>query len=577
MSCRTLLIYPPVSFHEQGAGKARGGDPDLYFMPYGLLTLAAELRAHGFEVNVLNLSSFTWEEAVREIRECDSDLFGISCYTVARHVAARLAAEIRRAHPRSHINAGGPHVSPLAIEWLSHYPAFDSVIIGEGEATLLELAMRLRDGEPTAEIAGTAYRGVKGPQLASQRSPIGELDSLARPWDHFDYGFLITSRGCPGNCSFCCSPALWGQRVRFRSAENVLDELQQLVGVRGHRYLHFKDDTFTAGRDRLLAICQGILDRGLIFRWACDTRVDLLDDEALVVMRRAGCVKVNLGIESASVEVLKHLNKRINTDQARQITAMARNVGMDIRYYLIAGGRGETPQTLRNTFEFLDSARPTHVLLGGLSIFPGTAEFKRAEQEGNLTVEDYFEEGSTRLAPTNQGEQSHQMENLLSGVFRLFGGGEKSYTQYSLAEKEHVLCNHPTILRSHTDLAVAYARQHRLHDAETVLAAAAERFGEENAELLHYRACVRFAQFDVLGAKGLFDRAFQASPSDTLIQANLNLLASAGTVDYRNHSKLAEQLLANLTSSEFLYILDGNRKVTMPGLGLSHFSNGAAR
>ena len=566
MSFRILLIYPPVSFDEQGAGKARGGDPDLYFMPYGVLTLAAELRAQGFEADVLNLSSFTWDEAVREIRGRKADLFGLSCYTVARHVGARLGAEIRKAHPESHINTGGPHVSPLAIDWLSHYPAFDSVVIGEGEASLLELAEHLRDGKPAEGIPGTAYRDLNGPRIAPTRPPIADLDSLARPWEHFDYGFLITSRGCPGRCSFCCSPMLWGQKVRFRSADNVLDELQQLVSSRGHRYLHVKDDTFTADKKRLLAICRGIVDRGLTFRWACDTRVDLLGSDELEAMRRAGCVKVNLGIESANDEVLNHLNKRVDTDQVRQITALARGVGMDVRYYLIAGGRGETPQTLRETFEFLDVARPTHVLLGGLSIFPGTTEFERAEQDGSLTAGDYFKENPVKLAPVNLGEQSRHMNNLLRGIFRLFGDGEKDYTRYSLEEKEQVLCAHPEMLRSHTDLAVAYARLYRLDEAKAVLEAAADRFGQDDAELLHHLACIRFAQFDVLGAKELFDRALHASPNDTLIQTNVNLLASAETIDQRNHPILTRQLLANLTSTEFLYILDGKREITMPGL-----------
>lgn len=566
MSLRTLLIYPPVSFNEHGAGKARGGDPDLYFMPYGMLTLAAELRFRGFETDVLNLSTYTWNQAVGVIRERQADLYGLSCYTVSRHVVARLGAEIQQVHVGSHVAVGGPHVSPLATEWLSHYPAFDSVVISEGEATLVELCERLRDGQSTHEIPGTAYRGTNGPQLAPPRPPIEDLDSLARPWEHFDYGFLITSRGCPGKCSFCCSPQLWGHKIRFRSAENVLEELEQLVGARGHRYLHIKDDTFTAGKKRVLAICQGINDRGLTFRWACDTRADLLDAEIIAAMRRAGCVKVNVGVESANAEVLTYLNKRVDVEQVRKITAMIRDVGMDIRYYLIAGGRGENPQTLRETFEFLDAARPTHVLLGGLSVFPGTLEFERAEREGLVAAADYFDKDALTDNVFNVGDKTPQMEQLLRGTFKLFGGGEKSFTPYSLAEREAILTSHPEMLRSHTDLAVAYAREWRLDEAETVLLAAADRFSEGNAELLHHRACIRFARFDLLGAKTLFDQATQSDPQDTLLQANLNLLGAAEVIDYHNHHALTERLFANLTSTEFLYTLDGVRELTLPGV-----------
>ena len=166
---------------------------------------------------------------------------------------------------------------------------------------------------------------------------------------------------------------------------------------------------------------------------------------------------------------------------------------MDVRYYLIVGCRGETPHTLRETFEFLDTARPTHVLLGGLSIFPGTTEFARAEQEGTLTTEDYFDENQTAGGPVNLGEQTSHMEQLLRGVFRLFGGNEKSFAKFSVAERECILTNHPEILRSHTDLAVAYARLQRLDQAERVLQAAIDKFGNDIAELLHHLACVQFA------------------------------------------------------------------------------------
>lgn len=564
MSFRVLLIYPPVSFEEQGAERTLGKDPDLYFMPYGMLTLAAELRAHGFDARVLNLSACTWDDAAAEIAGRPAELVGLSCYTVARQVVARLGTEIRRTQPASYLTVGGPHVSPLATEWLSHYPAFDSVVIGEGEATLVELAERLRDGRSAEGVAGTAYRGSDGPVLAPPRPPIEPLDVLARPWDYFDYGFLVTSRGCPGRCTFCCSPMLWGRKLRFRSAESVLNELAALVGLRGHRYLHIKDDTFTADRKRLLAICQGILDRGLIFRWACDTRVNLLDPETLAAMRRAGCVKVNLGIESANARVLESLNKRLDVDQARRVTAEARQVGVDVRYYLIAGARGETPETLRETFAFLDAARPTDLLLGGLSIYPGTAEFELARQEGRLDVEDYFDEQTPAGEPVNLGERSAAMEALLEQVLSRFGGGERRFAPYSLAEREAILARHADMLRCYTDLAVDYARQWRLDDAERVLQATAERFGRENSEILHHMACVALARFDFAGAQALFARAKAAAPQDTLIKANLGLLAAAGPIDYQQHAALTERLLANLTSVEFLFAADGGRELVVP-------------
>jgi Flp pilus assembly protein TadD len=163
----------------------------------------------------------------------------------------------------------------------------------------------------------------------------------------------------------------------------------------------------------------------------------------------------------------------------------------------------------------------------------------------------------------NLGEQTSEMRQLLGRVLGQFGGGEKAFAPYTLEEREQILADHPEMLRSYTDLAVEYARQWRLDEAERVLHSAVERFGSGNAELLHHMACLRFARYDLIGAKALFDRAAQAAPNDTLIQANLNLLGAA-EIDYQNHQTLAQRLFANLTSTEFLYVVDGKRELTMP-------------
>jgi anaerobic magnesium-protoporphyrin IX monomethyl ester cyclase len=300
MSFRILLIYPPTSQTQPSAANAVGLDVDRPFMPYGVMTIAANLRDRGFEVEVLNLCTSDWQQALAAIESRPADLFGISCYTFHRHAAAALGTQIKKLFPNSHLTIGGPHVWALARQWLSHYPAFDSVVIGEGEATILELAQALHQGQSTQGIPGTAYRGESTPLIGPPRQFIDDLDALGKPWRHFDYGFVVTSRGCPGKCTFCCSPALWGRKIRFRSAANVLDELEELVIARGHRFLNIKDDTFTARKSRVLEICRGIGERGLVFRWCCDTRVDCIDAEVLAAMRGAGCVRVNLGIESGS-------------------------------------------------------------------------------------------------------------------------------------------------------------------------------------------------------------------------------------------------------------------------------------
>jgi len=563
MSFRVLLVYPPASQNESGAGDL-GRDSDRQFMPYGVLTIAAELRARGFEADVVNLATSTRQEAIAAIQDRPADLIGLSCYTFHRHATAALGAEIKRLFPECHLSVGGPHVSVLPLEWLAHYRAFDSVVVGEGEATVVELAQRLDAGEPLDDVPGTAYRAGDSATLAPPRPFLADLDALAKPWEHFDYGFLITARGCPGQCTFCSSPKLWGQKIRFRSAESVLEEIEELVCARGHRFLNVKDDTFTAGKKRAIAICQGIVDRGLVFRWVCDTRADRAGPELLAAMRKAGCVRINLGVESGSPEILRNLKKRVDPEQALKATADARELGMDVRFYLIMGSRGETPATLRQTLEFVDKARPTTALFHGLALYPGTEDFEFARRQGLISVEDYFDPGALGRECFNLGENSPRMTHVLNVAGGKLFGNERVQTPYTTGEREQILDRHPDMLLSYTDLATRYAQEWRLDDAERVLRRALERWGEQTPEILHHLACLSFARRDFSAAQGYFHRALEASPQDTSLRRSWVTIQAAGPMDFQEQGQMAQHLLANLRSMEFIYLPDGARQLTLP-------------
>ncbi|MHC4400956.1 MAG: B12-binding domain-containing radical SAM protein [Planctomycetota bacterium] len=564
MSFRILLIYPPTSQHESPGPILVSSDSDRLFMPYGMLTIVAELRARGFAADVLNLSTAAWPEAVRAVCGRPAELFGLSCYTFHRHAAAALGAEIKKRFPESHLTAGGPHVSALALEWLAHYPAFDSVVAGEGERAAVELAERLRDGQSARGLAGTASRVDGRPTLGPPRPFIRDLDSLAKPWEHFDYGVLITSRGCPGECTFCCSPRLWGRKIRFRSVENVLEEIDELVRGGGHRFLHVKDDTFTAPKRRVLDVCRGIVERGLVFRWVCDSRVDRVDPEILAAMRRAGCVKLNLGIESGSPAVLRNLKKRIDLIQAAKATADARELGLDVRFYLIVGNRGETPNTVHQTLQFVEEARPTSCLFHGLTLYPGTEEFEIARQEGLISEEDYFDETALASDSVNLGETSPEMRRVLEVFGRRLLGREQVQAPYTTDERERILARHPDMLLSHLDLALSYALEWRLDDAERVLRGAAEAFGRPIPEIEHYQACIGFARGDVGGASEHFRRAMEAAPNDTSLIRSRQTVEAAGPMDYQKQGEVAMRLLADLRSTELLFLSDGTRQLTVP-------------
>jgi anaerobic magnesium-protoporphyrin IX monomethyl ester cyclase len=365
-------------------------DPDFFQIPYGLLSLAAQALRAGHRVKVLNLAGFAWRHVAGVVAALDADLWGLSCWTANRRGVALVAREIRARHPRAHVVVGGPHATPLAREMLAHHPEIDTVATGEGDATFLELIARLEAGRGTAGLAGAWYRAggtiVEGPP----RDNVRDLDELASPFDYFDTHILMTSRGCPWQCTFCGADTTWGRGFRANSTGYVLDELARVLPRLPVKMIQIKDDTFTTNKKRVIELCRGIRARGLNFLWSCDTRVDVLSDELLREMRLAGCQRMSLGVESGSPKVLAAIDKKITVDEIVASTELAKKYGIRVRYYMMVGNRGEGWPEFEETLRFLERARPHEYLFSCLSVYPGTRDFHDAEAAGWLDREVYF-------------------------------------------------------------------------------------------------------------------------------------------------------------------------------------------
>src|SRR5262249_17948741 len=191
-------------------------------------------------------------------------------------------------------------------------------------------------------------------------------------------------------CTFCGAETTWGRGFRGQSVPAVLDSLENALARLPVRMIQIKDDTFTTNKKRVLEICQGIRERKLQFFWSCDTRVDVLSDELLREMRLAGCQRLSLGVESGSPTILKAIHKKITTDKIIESTNLAKKYGVEVRYYMMLGNRGETRETFHETLDFLERAKPHQYLFSCLSIYPGTIDFDDAEKAGWLNREVYF-------------------------------------------------------------------------------------------------------------------------------------------------------------------------------------------
>ena len=380
------------------------------FTPLGLGSIGALLRREGFDATVVNMSSWSWPRIRRFLESERPDLVGVSTFTFNRHEAMRVASLARAAHPRGLIVAGGPHASHLPHALLAAYPAIDLVARGEGEITMLEIAraaargdLRRPDDRSLAArdidlgagatgprgIQGLSFRGGCGCIDTPDRPVIADLDTLPHPAldprtigveEESQFEFIITSRGCPAACTFCSSPEFWGRGLRFRSADNMLDEVRLLRQRHGVVYLSVRDDTFTVSRKRVVDFCRGLIESGIDLLWDCQSRVNIVDEERLVWMRRAGCTHIQYGVESGSPRMLERLNKGITLDEIRAAAALTRRVGLGLSIYLITGIDSETDEDLRSTLRLIEEIRPHDGLVSPLTVYPGTGLYEDAKR-----------------------------------------------------------------------------------------------------------------------------------------------------------------------------------------------------
>jgi radical SAM superfamily enzyme YgiQ (UPF0313 family) len=383
---RVLLVNPCLPYPRLPANR-RGFAP-----PLGLAYIAAGLERAGMAVDVLDM-------AVAGMRPPDvapwaaaADLVGVSAnMTCTEGCSVDIARCVKQANPRAVVICGGNHAT-FEYRRLLQEPAVDAVCLGEGEATVLDAALRVAGRQPLAGCAGLAVRDgdAGGPDAVGPPRPaILELDALPPPARHLlpmkDYPFpgsLASSRGCPFGCSYCSASAFHGRRVRRHSLRRVIQEIEVLVGDYGCREVDFCDDTFTLSRQRVVEFCALFAAGGFDARWGCNIRADSVDFDLLRTMRDSGCHRVLLGAESGDQAVLDGAGKRLAVERALAAFGWCRSLGIKAKGTFIVGLPGETPASSGATADFIRRARPDVIAVNMLTPFPGTPVRERAGDLG---------------------------------------------------------------------------------------------------------------------------------------------------------------------------------------------------
>ncbi|HEV2449782.1 MAG TPA: radical SAM protein [Thermoplasmata archaeon] len=350
----------------------------------GVLSLAAFLRDRGMDVAVTDLTfARSTRPAAEAMRRHRPQLVGVHTKSLTLPRALEVARLAREAGALA--VAGGPDAATRPESYLDG--GFDVVATGEGELTLLELAGRAAIGAPYADVAGTVSRVSGRLRRAPARPFLKELDSLPLPaWELIDMeGYLrrwqartgerraalLTSRGCPFDCSWCSKPA-FGRSFRQQSPARVLEEIEALVRDYRVDYLRFCDDVFGIERHWLEQLLDGLEERGLRIRFECLARVDLLKTDLLARLKRAGLERVYLGVESGSQKMLDAMNRGTRLAQIERVAEALRAAEVRQFWFLMLGYPGETLEDIEATLALFRRFSPEEYSVSIAVPLPGT-------------------------------------------------------------------------------------------------------------------------------------------------------------------------------------------------------------
>jgi len=379
---KILLINPPARDVQHES---------IVVPPLGLMYVGATLKRAGFHVKIKDAFAerMDWQDFEIYIKQEKPHIMGIGGMSPTIDTSMR-AIKIARPYTK-HIILGGPHSSLYKQKIFDTCQEIDFGVLGEGEETTLELIRALDHGNSINGINGVVTTDIQN----NKRELIRNIDSIPFPdrkmisYRLYRYPLLkdrcvttmFTSRGCPYQCSFC-DKSTFGSTWRPRSVENVLGEIEGIVNYHQIKSIIFYDDLFTLNKERVMALCEGILKRGYRFDWKCEGRVNLVDLEMLKLMKRAGCSIIAYGVESGNQVGLDYLNKKTETEDIGRAFSLTRKAGIKTMAYFILGIPVESYHDELYTIEFAKEIKPTYAQFSILSPYYGTKVYDDAVKKG---------------------------------------------------------------------------------------------------------------------------------------------------------------------------------------------------
>jgi anaerobic magnesium-protoporphyrin IX monomethyl ester cyclase len=378
--------------------------------PIGLMYVAAALEKAGFEVQMLDnyLVKKPIEELKQLIKTFDPTVVGITCGSATYHRCVETAQAIKEAKPDCAVVVGGWHASYLPDTLLAH-PEIDYAVMGEGERSIIQLSNSLVAGDlkQAASVAGVVCRDDNGGYIHNQPVFIENMDEIPYPARHLlpmeKYDRIVEflkakpadimsiSRGCVFSCGFCETRKLWGNICRSFSPQRVIGEIEDLMVRFGTRGIYFINDNFTLRKEKTKELCNLMIEKNLGLEWVCDTRVDLVDDELIELMNKAGCKVIWFGVESGSPKVLQRIGRNTTPEQVEAAFKLCKKHGIKTACSFMIGLPDETLADMEVSLKFAKKLDPDYCQFNIFIAYPDSKLYNEMLQTGKYTqLDDYL-------------------------------------------------------------------------------------------------------------------------------------------------------------------------------------------
>lgn len=402
---KILLINPSLhqattGQYEKDVEKQRGIYP-----PLGLAYIAAALEKNNHQVKIIDydIEGKNADNIIDiVVRDFKPEIVGFYVMTWSYGQAKGIADRIKKVNPQITTIIGGPNASCLP-QYSLEFGNFDFGVYGEGEETIIELVNKLEEKNNLdfEQIFGLIFKKDNQIIVNPPRPLIKDLDTIPFPARHllpvkkyFDvfsrkkhFATIIATRGCPFNCIFCDRKNRMGKNWRVRTPENIAQEIKEIIDKYNIREFMFFDDNLIVDKKWGLELCRKLEPLNII--WECRNRVDLVDEEMLRAMKKAGCHRIRFGFESGDNRILKVLKKGITVEQSLECAKICKKIDMEMYGYFMIGAPTETPGTIERTINLALKIEPSFAIFSKTILIPGSELFDHGI-ETNQIDKDYW-------------------------------------------------------------------------------------------------------------------------------------------------------------------------------------------